>query len=77
METGVDMTVMMECTFETNVRTKEGKRKQADKWIHAHQSRSAATLLLGIQAACSRLRLVVLDVPALQHAACGGVLVMI
>ena len=67
---------MIECTFKTNVYAVR-KRKQADKWIHAHQSRSAATLLLGIQAACSRLRLVVLDVPALQHAACGGVLVMI
>ena len=63
-----------QCTVRKN---KQKKRKQGDKWIHAHQSRSAAYTSGRGSSLPVQDCLVVLDVPALQHAACGGVLVMV
>ena len=48
-----------------NVQYEKRKRKQGDKWIHAHQSKSAAYTSGRVPCFPVQDRLVVLDVPAL------------
>ena len=77
MHISVELSYLLYLQNQCTVRKR--KRKQGDTWIHAHQSRSIAYTSGRVPHSLFKtaFKTVVLDVPALQHAACGGVMVMV
>ena len=73
----VPMHISVESGYLLYLQNQEKENKVIYKWIHVHQSRSATYTFGRVPRSLFKTACWMLDAPALQHAACVGVLVMV